>query len=164
MKGSSAGRVRVQICGAVSLRRPVHALGLLSSTNKASIVLQPLNQSAPSLLDPFGLIVQIEGVLLSRRLVIETPGSSSDFNPISLRFIMSAKPGSSVFVGNIAFTISEEELVSIFTSVGRVLKFRLITDKDTGRSKGFGFLDFADPDAADSAIRKILSQTLLHLR
>ena len=67
---------------------------------------------------------------------------------------MAAKSGSSVFVGNIAFSITEEELVSIFTSVGRVLKFRLITDKDTGRSKGFGFLDFADPDAADSAIRE----------
>lgn len=65
---------------------------------------------------------------------------------------MAAKPGSSVFVGNIAFSITEEALVEIFSSVGRVLKFRLITDKDTGRSKGFGFLDFADPDAADSAI------------
>jgi len=68
---------------------------------------------------------------------------------------MAAKPGSSVFVGNIAFSITEEELVSIFAPVGRVLKFRLITDKDTGRSKGFGFLDFADPDAAESAIRNL---------
>jgi RNA recognition motif-containing protein len=66
---------------------------------------------------------------------------------------MATKAGSSVFVGNIAFSFAEEQLIKIFESVGRVLKFRLITDKDTGRSKGFGFLDFADPDAAESAIR-----------
>ena len=66
---------------------------------------------------------------------------------------MASKQGSSVFVGNIAFSITEEQLIAIFETVGRVLRFRLITDKDTGRSKGFGFLDFADPDAADSAIR-----------
>ena len=67
---------------------------------------------------------------------------------------MASKSGSSVFVGNIAFSITEEQLKEIFETVGPVLKFRLITDKDTGRSKGFGFLDFADPDAAESAISK----------
>lgn len=67
---------------------------------------------------------------------------------------MASKQGSSVFVGNIAFSITEEQLIKIFESVGPVIRFRLITDKDTGRSKGFGFLDFADPDAADSAIRE----------
>jgi cleavage stimulation factor subunit 2 len=71
---------------------------------------------------------------------------------------MAAKPGSSVFVGNIEFNIPEEELVNLFSNVGRVLKFRLITEKDTGKSKGFGFLDFADPDSAASAIRKCASK------
>ncbi|KPI39987.1 Cleavage stimulation factor subunit 2 [Cyphellophora attinorum] len=68
---------------------------------------------------------------------------------------MAPGQGSSVFVGNIAFSITEEQLVKIFESVGPVVRFRLITDKDSGRSKGFGFLDFADPDAAESAIRNL---------
>lgn len=67
---------------------------------------------------------------------------------------MAAKAGSTVFVGNIAFSITEEQLIKIFETVGPVIRFRLITDKDTGRSKGFGFFDFADADAADSAIRE----------
>lgn len=61
----------------------------------------------------------------------------------------------SVFVGNINFQISEEQLIQLFETVGRVVRFRLITDKDTGRSRGFGFMDFADADAAASAIRNL---------
>jgi len=51
--------------------------------------------------------------------------------------------------------LSEEQIIQIFSSVGQVLSFRLVTDSDTGRPKGFGFAEFADTDAAASAVRNL---------
>lgn len=45
--------------------------------------------------------------------------------------------------------------MDIFGRVGQVINFRLVHDKETGRPKGFGFLEFADPDAAASAVRNL---------
>ena len=45
----------------------------------------------------------------------------------------------SVFVGNIPYDATEEDLVSFFENVGPVIAFRLKRDKDTQKSKGFGF-------------------------
>ena len=44
-----------------------------------------------------------------------------------------------VFIGNISFDASEEELRALFSSVGPVLNLRLVVDRDTGKRKGFGF-------------------------
>ncbi|KIW96227.1 uncharacterized protein Z519_03295 [Cladophialophora bantiana CBS 173.52] len=61
----------------------------------------------------------------------------------------------SVFVGNIPFNLSEENIVKILSQVGTVVKFRLMTNPDTGKSKGFGFADFQDADQAASAVRNL---------
>lgn len=51
--------------------------------------------------------------------------------------------------------LTEEQIVHIFSSAGSVLSFRLVYDSDTGRPKGFGFCEFADADAAGSAVRNL---------
>jgi cleavage stimulation factor subunit 2 len=58
-------------------------------------------------------------------------------------------------VGNIPFVLSEEEIVAILSQAGTVTKFRLMVDSATGKPKGFGFADFADADAAASAVRNL---------
>ncbi|KAB8346091.1 hypothetical protein FH972_023139 [Carpinus fangiana] len=61
----------------------------------------------------------------------------------------------SVFIGNIPYGLTETQIIHTFSSAGQVLNFRLVTDKDTGRPKGFGFAEFADADAAASAVRNL---------
>ncbi|KAK2073596.1 hypothetical protein P8C59_007869 [Phyllachora maydis] len=69
---------------------------------------------------------------------------------------MSTRPPSRVvFVGNIPYTKTEEQIVEMFSQVGQVLNFRLVYDKETGRPKGFGFAEFPDPDIAASAVRNL---------
>ncbi|KAL8816047.1 MAG: hypothetical protein Q9191_008390, partial [Dirinaria sp. TL-2023a] len=67
----------------------------------------------------------------------------------------SEKPGRVVFIGNIPYGLTEEQIVHILSSVGQVLNFRLVYDNDTGRPKGFGFAEFNDTDAAASAVRNL---------
>lgn len=51
--------------------------------------------------------------------------------------------------------LTEEQIKEIFSTAGQVNHFRLVYDKDTGRPKGFGFLEFADPDSAATAVRNL---------
>ncbi|TPX18449.1 uncharacterized protein E0L32_011634 [Thyridium curvatum] len=69
---------------------------------------------------------------------------------------MSTKPPSKVvFVGNIPYGLSEEQISDIFSGAGRVLNFRLVYDRETGRPKGFGFAEYPDADSAASAVRNL---------
>ncbi|GAP83406.1 putative RNA recognition domain-containing protein [Rosellinia necatrix] len=69
---------------------------------------------------------------------------------------MSTKPPSRVvFVGNIPYGLSEEQISDIFGTAGKVLNFRLVYDRETGRPKGFGFAEYPDADSAASAVRNL---------
>ncbi|PMD12813.1 hypothetical protein NA56DRAFT_652240 [Hyaloscypha hepaticicola] len=68
---------------------------------------------------------------------------------------MSKPPSKSVFVGNIPYGLTEEQIIRIFSSAGKVLNFRLVYDRETGRPKGFGFVEFPDSDSASSAVRNL---------
>jgi cold-inducible RNA-binding protein len=56
-----------------------------------------------------------------------------------------------VYVGNLPFRTTEEDLANLFSQVGPVESVSIITDRDTGRSKGFGFVSMGSDDA-DKAI------------
>ncbi|KAI8580859.1 hypothetical protein K450DRAFT_234911 [Umbelopsis ramanniana AG] len=60
-----------------------------------------------------------------------------------------------VFVGNIPFDCTEEQLIDVFKEVGPVESFRLVFDKDTGKPKGYGFCEFQDAETASSAVRNL---------
>lgn len=57
-----------------------------------------------------------------------------------------------LYVGNLSYEAQEHDLESMFSQYGEVVSVRIITDRDTNRSKGFGFVEMADGSAADAAI------------
>jgi cleavage stimulation factor subunit 2 len=61
----------------------------------------------------------------------------------------------SVFVGNIPYDATEDELIQFFEKVGPVISFRLLRDKESQRSKGFGFCEFREKEYVQSAIRNL---------
>lgn len=60
--------------------------------------------------------------------------------------------GSRLFVGNLPYTCSEEDLRAVFEARYGVVEVRIVTDRETGRSKGFGFVELVDAQAARGAI------------
>lgn len=60
-----------------------------------------------------------------------------------------------VFVGNISYTGTEEELRTLFSQVGSISSMQLVTEKDTGKRKGFGFVEYLDEEMAQSAVRNL---------
>ena len=60
-----------------------------------------------------------------------------------------------IFVGNLAFSTTDRDLRQLFEPYGVVDEIRVITDRDTGRSKGFGFVEMHDGTAARTAITKL---------
>ena len=52
-----------------------------------------------------------------------------------------------IYVGNLSFRTTEEDLTTLFQQVGAIESVSIITDRDTGRSKGFGFVSMSDEDA-----------------
>jgi cold-inducible RNA-binding protein len=63
-----------------------------------------------------------------------------------------------LYVGNLSFQTTEADLTSMFEQHGVVESARIITDRDTGRSKGFGFVEMSDDDAAEKAIAQLNGQ------
>jgi len=65
-----------------------------------------------------------------------------------------------IYVGNLAFGITDHDLRPLFEQYGSVDEIRIIIDRDTGRSKGFGFVEMADTRAAQSAIAGLQGKEL----
>ncbi|TDH73756.1 hypothetical protein CCR75_003627 [Bremia lactucae] len=61
----------------------------------------------------------------------------------------------SVFVGNIPYDVTEDMLKEIFSEAGAVINFRLVTDRESGKPKGYGFCEYADGATALSAMRNL---------
>ncbi len=57
-----------------------------------------------------------------------------------------------IFVGNLNFNTSEDELRQMFAAYGQVDRVSIMTDRDTGRSRGFGFVEMANAEEGDKAI------------
>lgn len=60
-----------------------------------------------------------------------------------------------IYVGNLPFGTTEEELRSMFADYGVVDRASIITDRATGRSRGFGFIEMPDAGAAEAAIQAL---------
>src|SRR6187401_1031808 len=60
-----------------------------------------------------------------------------------------------IYVGNLNFRVTEDNLQELFSEYGEVTSAKVMTDKMTGRSKGFGFIEMADEDAANNAISNL---------
>jgi RNA recognition motif-containing protein len=60
-----------------------------------------------------------------------------------------------IYVGNLSFKVSENELEELFKEFGTVESVKIITDKFSGRSKGFGFITMENDDEAKKAIESL---------
>jgi len=60
-----------------------------------------------------------------------------------------------IYVGNLDFKVEENDLQEVFQEYGSVSSTKIITDKFTGRSKGFGFVEMDDNESANKAINEL---------
>ena len=68
--------------------------------------------------------------------------------------------GNKLYVGNLPYSITNETLEEKFGECGTVDSVKIITDRDTGRSKGFGFIEMSNDDEALAAIEKFNGQEI----
>ena len=62
--------------------------------------------------------------------------------------------GKRLYVGNLPYRMTEDELATVFAEVGEVVDVNIIMDRETGRSKGFAFVEMAEDGAAETAINQ----------
>ncbi len=66
-----------------------------------------------------------------------------------------------LYVGQLSYSVSSEQLGDFFASAGEVLSSKVITDRDSGRSKGFGFVEMGDDQQAQDAITQLNGKDLM---
>lgn len=65
-----------------------------------------------------------------------------------------------IYVSNLSFNVQDEDLKEFFTEYGEVTSAKVITDKFTGKSRGFGFVEMSDEEAAKKAIAELDQATV----
>lgn len=63
--------------------------------------------------------------------------------------------GKKLYVGNLSYSTTDQQLAELFAQCGNVDSARVIMDRDSGRSKGFGFVEMSSDDEASTAIEKL---------
>ena len=66
--------------------------------------------------------------------------------------------GTRLYVGNLSYSVTSESLEQLFAQFGEVRSAEVVQDRDTGRSKGFGFVEMADENGAKAAIQGLNEQ------
>ena len=61
----------------------------------------------------------------------------------------------SIYVGNLSYSVTQEDLSKVFSEYGSVKRVQLPTDRETGRPRGFGFVEMDSEQAEDSAIQAL---------
>jgi cold-inducible RNA-binding protein len=65
-----------------------------------------------------------------------------------------------LYVGGLAYSVTDKELEDFFTAQGKVVSAVVIKDRDSGQSKGFGFVEMAEDSEADNAIKEFNGKEL----
>lgn len=60
-----------------------------------------------------------------------------------------------LFVGSLSYSVNDDQLQDAFAAVGQVVSAKVIIDRDTGRSKGFGFVEMATEEEAQAAVKQL---------
>ena len=69
-------------------------------------------------------------------------------------------PANKLFVGSLSFSTTDQALAEAFAQAGTVVSAKVIMDRDSGRSKGFGFVEMSSDEEAQNAIRLLGDQEL----
>ena len=70
------------------------------------------------------------------------------------------KVGNKLYVGNLSFSTNEDELREVFEKHGALSSVKIITDRETGRSRGFGFVEYAEASSAGEAQKALDGQPM----
>ena len=68
--------------------------------------------------------------------------------------------GTNLYVGNLSYDTTEDTLRTLFAEFGEVQSVNVITDRDTGRSKGFAFVEMASEQAAEASIQALTGKSV----
>ncbi|PPR87173.1 hypothetical protein GOBAR_AA33516 [Gossypium barbadense] len=101
-----------------------------------------------------GILKQTASMQLNARLSESRPGLFQVFRS------MSSAPSSKLFVGGISFQTDDQSLKEAFSKYGEVVEARVIVDRETGRSRGFGFITYTSTEDASSALQALDGQIL----
>ena len=63
--------------------------------------------------------------------------------------------GRRLYIGNLSWTVTDQDLLDVFSEVGKVDSSQVIIDRATNRSRGFGFVEMATDDAAEAAMKNL---------
>ena len=89
---------------------------------------------------------------LMDQLISNVLGCSSTANKLGFSREEEGNMAKNLFVGSLPWSVNDEQLAQIFAEAGTVDSARVITERDTGRSKGFGFVEMATEEEAKKAI------------
>lgn len=100
--------------------------------------------------------IAMNGQELDGRWLKIEPSNKGPTNKKPRTFELSERPDGcrEVFVGNLSWNATDDEVWKCFEDCGAIARVRIKTDYDTGRSKGFGWVEFESEDAVDKAIKK----------
>lgn len=101
-----------------------------------------------------GILKQTVSMQLNARLSESRPGLFQVFRS------MSSDPSSKLFVGGISFQMDDQSLNEAFSKYGEVVEARVIVDRETGRSRGFGFITYTSTEDASSALQALDGQVI----
>jgi RNA recognition motif-containing protein len=110
--------------------------------------------------DPFRALTFIVDLLASVPLSVEVPIASRPCFLADPLLQFKELRHMRIYVGNLSFNTSESDLHELFSQVGAVESCRIITDRDTGRSRGFGFVEMGSKDEGQNAITRFSGQEI----
>jgi len=97
-------------------------------------------------------VVSVRGAAYETRLRLCPLDKSIPTSQAIVETARRAKMGAKLYVGNLSYSVTEERLQQHFAQHGSVVSARIITDKFSGRSKGFGFVEMGSDEEAERAI------------
>ena len=71
---------------------------------------------------------------------------------------MNDQPKNKLYVGNLSYSVTSDQLKELFSPVGEVVSANVVTDRDSGRSRGFAFVEMATEELAQEAVNKLNGQ------
>lgn len=65
-----------------------------------------------------------------------------------------------LFIGNLSFKVTEDQLTELFSQAGKVVSVAIPTDRETGRKRGFAFVEMETQEEADAAVKQFNGQSI----
>jgi RNA recognition motif-containing protein len=111
---------------------------------------------------PLGLLanqLKVRVSLLHRRIGFEGAGVKSSYSSVSENG-ESVKVANRLYVGNLSYSTTQESLTELFTEAGQVVSAQVMTDRYSGQSRGFGFVEMSTDEETQNAVKVLNGRTV----